>query len=928
MRRSAPALAGLGFALACACALAPCSALAATAPERSTAWTAADLVHQERAREMALSPDGAWLAWVKSAVDTEADLETRNLVLTRLSDGEEIPLTRGRQRVASPLWSPDGRRLAFLSERALPPGAGEGAEEEEIARIWLFTLPGGEPRPLATGARSVEAYAWAGPDRIVFAAAEAPSRAERRREERKDGTIAVEDPAETPPVRLFSVALADGAVTRLTDNADWIEELALARDGKRAATVHRRSLSADWDEKVPPEVWLWDLEAGTRARLFPARRTAPYSLVWSPDGAGLYAVFPFTRHPEFHQATVARLWWHDVAAGNDREIDLGWERGLGVERVWPLADGFLALLADGVRHRAVRYVRRGESWVSQPLAGEHAERIFGLALSDDGRAVAYRHSTASRREQLYGARLEGSRLTGPRQLTKLNEELADRPLARTEIVRWQGANDEEVEGILYYPHGWQEGKRHPLVLSIHGGPAAADLDLWDDDWAYPSNLFAERGAFVLKANYHGSSGYGLDWVESICCGRYYELEIPDLERGVDALVARGLVDPDRVGTMGWSNGSILSIQLTVENPARYKAAAVGAGDVEWISDWGNVDFGHGFDSYYFGATPLSDPERYLAKSPLFRLDRVTTPTLIFFGTEDRNVPPGQGWTHYRALQHLGRAPVRFLLFPGEPHSLGKPSHRLRKVEEEMAWFDRHLFGTTPAETPAVAPDSPLAAALARTGAARHEGRLGVAAGAPARLVPEVVPHAGLEVGRFEVTRAQWAAFDPAAIPAPGTEELPATGISHERALAYTAWLSELTGARYRLPAAAEAEALYAAREGENTLDRWAGYAPNPEDAAALLAAAAALGGEAPLLLPVGSFPPARAGERGEPVFDLGGNAAEWTTAADGKGLPRGGSADRPHDGRERAPSPGPGYVGLRVVREPAAGSASGGAATP
>ncbi|HSM51531.1 MAG TPA: prolyl oligopeptidase family serine peptidase, partial [Thermoanaerobaculia bacterium] len=559
---------------------------------------------------------------------------------------------------------------------------------------------------------------------------------------------------------------------------------------------------------------------------------------------------------------------------------------------------------------------------------EHAERIFGLALSDDGSTVAYRHSTASRREQLYGARLEGTRLTGARALTRLNEGLADRPLAKTEIVRWRGANDEEVEGILYYPHGWQEGRRHPLVLSIHGGPAAADLDLWDDDWAYPSNLFAQRGAFVLKANYHGSSNYGLDWVESICCGRYYELEIPDLERGVDALVARGLVDPERVGTMGWSNGSILSIQLMVENPARYKAAAVGAGDVEWISDWGNVDFGHAFDSYYFGATPLSDPERYLAKSPLFRLDRVTTPTLIFFGTDDRNVPPGQGWTHYRALQHLGRAPVRFLLFPGEPHSLGKPSHRLRKVEEEMAWFDRHLFGKTPKETPAVAPDSPLAGALARARAARHEGRLGVAAGTPPRLVPEVVPCAGLEVGRFEVTRAQWAAFDPAAIPAPGTEELPAAGISHERALAYAAWLSALTGDRYRLPTAAEAEELYAAREGENTLDRWAGYAPNPEDAAALLAAAAALGGEAPLLLPVGSLPPACEGERGEAVFDLGGNAAEWVTGEGGRGLPQGGSADRPHDARERTPSPAPAYVGLRVVREPTAGGASGGTATP
>ncbi|HSM50660.1 MAG TPA: hypothetical protein VLA75_04590, partial [Thermoanaerobaculia bacterium] len=327
MRRSALVLTGLALALA----LAPRAALAAASPGKATPWTATDLVHQERAREMALSPDGAWLAWVKSAVDTEADLETRNLVLTRLADGEETPLTRGRQRVASPLWSPDGRRLAFLSERALPPGEGEG-EEEEIARIWIFTLPGGEPRPLATGPRPVEAYAWAGPERIVFAAAEAPSRAERLREERQDGTIAVEDPAETPPVRLFSVAIADGAVTRLTDNTDWIEDLALARDGRRAATVHRRSLSSDWDEKVPPEVWLWDLEAGTRTRLFPDRRTAPYSLAWSPDGAGLYAVFPFTRHPEFHQATVARLWWHEVGAGpavaGAREIDLGWERGL------------------------------------------------------------------------------------------------------------------------------------------------------------------------------------------------------------------------------------------------------------------------------------------------------------------------------------------------------------------------------------------------------------------------------------------------------------------------------------------------------------------------------------------------------------------------------------------------------------------------
>ena len=169
---------------------------------------------------------------------------------------------------------------------------------------------------------------------------------------------------------------------------------------------------------------------------------------------------------------------------------------------------------------------------------------------------------------------------------------------------------------------------------------------------------------MLKVNYHGSSGYGLKWVESICCGKYYELEIPDIEKGVDYLIGRGLIDPDRIGALGWSNGSILSIQLMITNPSRYKAAAVGAGDVEWISDWANVDFGQAFDSYYFGKSPLEDPELYIRKSPIFQMDKVRTPTLIFFGGADRNVPTEEGWTHYRTLYTIGKVPVRFMLFPG------------------------------------------------------------------------------------------------------------------------------------------------------------------------------------------------------------------------------------------------------------------------
>ncbi|MCK7483840.1 MAG: prolyl oligopeptidase family serine peptidase [Candidatus Moduliflexus flocculans] len=187
----------------------------------------------------------------------------------------------------------------------------------------------------------------------------------------------------------------------------------------------------------------------------------------------------------------------------------------------------------------------------------------------------------------------------------------------------------------------------------------------------------------------------------IAAGKYYEYPVEDIEKGVDALVAKGLVDPDRVGTFGWSNGSILSIAVSIANPARYKVVAAGAGDVEFISDWANVDFGQSFDAYYLGKSPLEDPELYLRISPLFQMDKVRAPTIIFFGTEDRNVPTSQGWTHYRALYHLDKVPVKFLLFPGEPHGLQEYTHQLRKLEEEMAWFDRWFFKTAKAENEAL-----------------------------------------------------------------------------------------------------------------------------------------------------------------------------------------------------------------------------------
>jgi len=190
------------------------------------------------------------------------------------------------------------------------------------------------------------------------------------------------------------------------------------------------------------------------------------------------------------------------------------------------------------------------------------------------------------------------------------------------------------------------------------------------------------------------------------------------------------------------------------------------------------------------------------------------------------------------------------------------------------------------------------------------------AGAAKTLVPEVVRRGDLEIGRFEVTRAQFAAFDSKYKVAPGTENYPVTGVTFDEAKTYAAWLSKLTGRPWRLPNEDEAVKLQEGLSGENTLDYWAGYALNPDDARRLEAKVKELGGGSALIKEAGSF--AGAGKDDEElIFDLGGNAAEWVTAKDGGGKAAGASADRPADPKARTGRAAAECTGFRVVRGPA-----------
>jgi dipeptidyl aminopeptidase/acylaminoacyl peptidase len=339
------------------------------------------------------------------------------------------------------------------------------------------------------------------------------------------------------------------------------------------------------------------------------------------------------------------------------------------------------------------------------ISAPDARVATSFSLSRDGRRVAFVSGSPSSVPEVF---VSDTAAFEPKRLTDLAAAAAGFTLGTRELLSWKAQDGTAIEGVLIKPADFDPAKKHPVLCVIHGGPTAVDRPvlLQPDARYYPSDIWAARGALILKVNYRGSAGYG----ESFRKLNYRNLGVGDawdVLSGIDHLVAKGWADPARLGCMGWSQGGYISAFLTTST-ARFKAISVGAGISNWATYYYNTDITP-FTMNYLGADPVTDPEIYRKTSPMGYVKGAKTPTLIQHGENDRRVPIANAYELRQALEDRG-VPVTMVVYKGFGHGINKPKAMRAVMQHNLAWFNHHVFGDPLADftNPEVPPKDPAA----------------------------------------------------------------------------------------------------------------------------------------------------------------------------------------------------------------------------
>jgi len=624
----------------------------------STGGPARQLTSGPRDTSPAWSPDGKMLAFVRAS-EQDGKAQPAQIHLLAMDGGEARQLTDLAKGAGAPQWSPDGRTIAFSSTTIAADAEKkkEGEEKSDVrvitraayrsngigyldpdrpSHIWTVAVPKtpGDPqkaKQITSGEFSENDVVWSRDSSQIYFTS-------RR---------VVEPYYETPHADIYSVKATGGDTAKIAGLDGPIQQMALSPDGTRMAITGSIDVGKDGVQRSysEPDLFITSLQPGSTPK-------------------NLTAVYDF-----------------DIAGGIGG--DQAPPRGSGPSKPFWSSDGRFVYVASAEEGHANLKRIDAETGKVEPLTeGDHD--LFAYSATPDASKAAVLISTPTQIGDLYVFDVASGQM---KRLTNVDQELFSRLNLTEPVMIWYKSFDgKRIQAWVQRPPDFQEGKKYPLILNIHGGPHSAYGYTFDHEIQW----MAAKGYVVLYPNPRGSTTYGQDF-GNIIQYHYPGDDYKDLMAGVDELIARGWVDPEKLGVTGGSGGGLLT-NWVIGQTTRFKAAVSQRSIADWSDFWYTADFSLFTPSWFRGA-PWEQQADFKARSPITYIDKVTTPLMLIEGEADYRTPPMSGGEQmFRALKYR-KIPTVMVRFPGESHELsrsGNPRHRVERLEHIVAWFDKYL----------------------------------------------------------------------------------------------------------------------------------------------------------------------------------------------------------------------------------------------
>jgi dipeptidyl aminopeptidase/acylaminoacyl peptidase len=688
-----------------------------------------------------LSPDGISVAICAERADWDQQIFRTDLWLYRddAKGGNLIQLTQSGHD-SEPKWSPDGRWIAFVSERKASAdkggdsdsdsNSGSDAKDDATSQLYLISPSGGEAFPVTQGEEEVHTFSWSADSQTIYFATRQPWTKTQKDDYKKAWKDVVQYRTAERGDTIFALDIA-AALARHTSTRAKVEEkegepeqqpdltpgtraiatsplriegLVTAPDGHKLAFTSN-AISQRQEKYEDVEIYTVDLPnvdltnvARAPSPATAASETKPATprrithnqaeetrLRWATDSRHLLFSVEVGDVSGPYRDLQPHLYSVDTESASPEQTPIEqWSKDFvgPVEHYVVAADSILTSARLGTDVQIYSVTKPSDSLHKVTGWPGTYSTISTAAHSPK---IAFIYSSLGKPDEVYLAD-SAAQLDQAKPITSFNKLFTERELPQGKPYKWKADDGTTVEGMLIYPPGKFEQKHLPMLTFIHGGPADADGNHFEADWYQWSALAATNGWLVFEPNYRGSTGYGDKFLMQIV-PQLVSRPGKDILEGVDALVKDGIADPDHLTIGGYSYGGYMTNWLITQT-TRFKAAVTGAGAVEHIGNWGNDDTTYD-DAYFLGGRPWEAQQRYHDEAAIFQVDKVKTPTHMVAGADDIRVAVMEDYLLEHALYSLG-IPNKLLIFPGEGHSLAKnPWHGKIKVREELKWLEKY-----------------------------------------------------------------------------------------------------------------------------------------------------------------------------------------------------------------------------------------------